>query len=140
MTAGDGGAPPVPVVTPLDEHFWRGGAACRLLILRCDHCALWLHPPGPVCRRCFSTALTPTAVSGRGRVRTFTVNHQPWFNALPVPYVLAIVELPEQAGLQFLTRLVDCPTERARAGLAVRVCFEAHGDVHLPLFRPDDGQ
>jgi uncharacterized OB-fold protein len=132
------GAPPVPSVTPLDEHFWRGGATGRLLILRCDGCGFWLHPPGPICRRCLGTALTPTAVSGRGRVRTFTVNHQPWFPALPVPYVVAIVELEEQAGLQFLTRLVGAPPESVRAGLAVRVCFEPHGDVHLPLFTPDD--
>jgi hypothetical protein len=138
MNAGAGhGAPPVPVVTALDEHFWRGGATGRLLILRCDACGFWLHPPGPVCRRCFATALTPTAVSGRGRVRTFTVNHQPWFPALPPPYVLAIVELEEQPGLQFLTRLVDCAIEEARSGLTVRVCFEHHDDVHLPLFTPD---
>src|SRR5439155_1582704 len=83
-----------------------------------DRCGFWLHPPGPVCRRCFERALTPTAVSGRGRVRTFTVNHQPWFPSLPVPYVLAIVELEEQPGLQFLTRLVDCPADTVRAGLA----------------------
>jgi len=132
------GAPPVPTVTALDEHFWRGGAGGRLLILRCDNCGFWLHPPGPVCRRCLSTALTPTAATGRGRVRTFTVNHQPWFPALPVPYVLAIVELEEQPGLQFLTRLVDCPPDRVRAGLAVHVRFEPHGDVYLPLFAPDD--
>ena len=133
------GRPPVPVVTALDEHFWRGGASGRLLILRCDRCGFWLHPPGPVCRRCLATALSPTAVSGRGRVRTFTVNHQPWFAALPPPYVLAIVELDEQPELQLLTRLVGCPTDEARAGLAVRVCFEQHGDVYLPLFTPVDG-
>ena len=130
--------PPVPVVTALDEHFWRGGASGRLLILRCDRCGFWLHPPGPVCRRCLAAALTPTAVSGLGRVRTFTVNHQPWFPDLPPPYVLAIVELEEQPELQLLTRLVDCPIEAARAGLAVQVCFEQHGDVYLPLFTPVD--
>jgi uncharacterized OB-fold protein len=126
-------------VTPLDEHFWRGGAGGRLLILRCDDCGFWLHPPGPVCRRCFGRRLTPAPVSGRGRVRTFTVNHQPWFPALPPPYVLAIVELVEQPGLQFLTRLVDVEPDAVRAGLAVAVRFEAHGDVHLPLFAPDGG-
>jgi uncharacterized OB-fold protein len=130
------GAPPVPLVTPLDEHFWRGGATGRLLILRCDRCGFWLHPPGPVCRRCLALTLTPTPVSGRGRVRTYTVNHQPWFPALPVPYALAIVELEEQEGLQFLTRLVGCRPENVRAGLAVTVRFEPHGDVHLPVFAP----
>jgi uncharacterized OB-fold protein len=55
-----------------------------------------------------------------------------------MPYALAIVELEEQAGLQFLTRLVDCRPEKVRAGLAVTVRFEPHGDVHLPVFAPAD--
>jgi uncharacterized OB-fold protein len=72
-------------------------------------------------------------------VRTYTVNHQAWFPALPPPYVIAIVELVEQRGLQFLTRLVGCTAEDVHIGLAVRVRFEPHGDVHLPLFSPDRG-
>lgn len=136
------GQPPLPAVTPLTEHFWRGGAAGRLLIQRCSACEFWLHPPGPVCRQCLSTDVAPAAVSGGGRIRTFTVNHQPWFPALPTPYAIAIVELDEQPGLQFLTRLVDCPVGSVRSGLRVRVRFEQHGDVHLPLFAPEaaDGE
>ncbi len=75
--------PPVPAVTALDEHFWRGGASGHLLVLRCGSCGTWIHPPQPVCRHCLSTELSPQPVSGRGRVLTFTVNHQPWFAALP---------------------------------------------------------
>jgi uncharacterized OB-fold protein len=130
------GSPPVPVVGPLDEPFWRGGATGQLLILRCADCGFWLHPPGPVCRRCLSRDVRPEAVSGRGRVRAFTVNHQPWFPALAVPYVVAIVELEEQPGLQFMTRLVDYAVDAVVAGLPVQVRFEAHGDVWLPLFAP----
>jgi uncharacterized OB-fold protein len=131
------GLPPVPAVTALTEPFWRGGATGRLLIGRCRACGFWLHPPGPVCRRCHSKDVHPTPVSGRGRVRTFTVNHQSWFPALPTLYVLAIVELDEQPGLQLLTRLVGCPAETVRSGLPVRVRFEPHGDVYLPLFAPE---
>lgn len=130
------GLPPLPAVTPLNEHFWRGGATGRLLIQRCEACGYWLHPPSPVCRRCLSTDVSPSTVSGRGRVRTYTVNHQAWFPRLPTPYVIAIVELDEQPGLQFLTRLVDCSPERVTSGLRVEVRFEPHGDVHLPLFAP----
>jgi uncharacterized OB-fold protein len=133
------GGPPLPAVTPLNEHFWRGGATGRLLIQRCGACGLWLHPPTPACRRCRSADVKPEPVSGRGRVRTFTVNHQPWFPALPPPYVIAIVELTEQPGLQFLTRLVDCDPETVQAGLPVAVRFERHGDLHLPLFAPEPG-
>lgn len=124
------------MIGPLEEPFWHGGATGRLLIFRCAACGFWLHPPGPVCRRCLSPDVGPQAVSGRGRVRTFTVNHQPWFPSLPVPYVVAIVELEEQDGLQFLTRLVDCEVGAVEAGLAVEVKFEAHGHVWLPLFGP----
>ena len=131
------GLPPLPAVTALTEHFWRGGAKGQLFILRCHACGYYLHPPTPVCRRCLSRDIGPTPVSGAGRVRTFTINHQPWFPALPTPYVLAIVELDEQPGLQFLTRLVDCPPETVQAGLRVRVRFEPYGDIHLPLFAPD---
>jgi uncharacterized OB-fold protein len=136
-TAADPGTPPIPAVTALDEHFWHGGATGRLLILRCAACATWLHPPTPVCRGCGSGEVRPQPVSGRGRVRTFTVNHQQWFPALPPPYVIAIVELVEQPSLQLLTRLVDCEPDAVRIGLPVRVRFERHGDVHLPLFAPD---
>lgn len=131
------GLPPRPVVTALTEHFWRGGATGQLLIFRCRACGWYLHPPGPVCRRCLSRDVGPTPVSGGGQVRTSTVNHQHWFPGLPTPYVLAIVELDEQPGLQFLTRLVDCDVHTVRAGLRVRVRFEPHGDVHLPLFAPE---
>ena len=131
------GLPPVPAVTDLNEHFWRGGETGGLLIQRCGACGFWLHPPSPVCRRCLSSDVGPVAVSGRGRVRTFTVNHQPWFPGLPTPYVIAIVELDEQPGLQFLTRLVDCSPDTVTSGLRVEVRFEPHGDVHLPLFAPD---
>ena len=134
------GAPPVPTVTALDEHFWRGGASGRLLVLRCAACGTWLHPPTPECRRCGSLEVRPQPLSGRGTVRTYTVNHQPWFAALPPPYVIAIVELAEQPSLQLLTRLVDCEPETVRIGLPVRVRFEPHGDVHLPLFAPDTGE
>ena len=131
------GAPPLPTVTPLDEHFWRGGADGRLMVLRCDVCETWLHPPTPRCRNCGATAVRPQPVSGRGRVRTYTVNHQPWFPALPPPYVIAIVGLVEQPGLQLLTRLVDCDPDEVRIGMEVRVRFEPHGDVYLPLFAPE---
>jgi uncharacterized OB-fold protein len=130
------GIPPVPVVRRTDAAFWRGGGTGALLITRCQACRTWLHPPTPACRHCLSTAVEPEPVSGRGRVRTFTVNHQPWFPALPPPYVIAIVELDEQPGLQFLTRLVGCSPDDVHTGLRVRVSFEPHGDVFLPLFTP----
>jgi uncharacterized OB-fold protein len=75
-------------------------------------------------------------VSGDAVVHTFTVNHQPWQPGVQVPYVVAIVELPEQDGLRLTTNIVGCAPEEVRIGMPVHVTFEQVDDVFLPLFRP----
>lgn len=119
------------------EAFWTGGADGELRIMRCGSCGLWLHPPRPVCRRCLSIDVVAEAVSGRGVVATYTVNHQAWIPGLEVPYVLALVELVEQPQLRIVTRLVDIVPADAAIGLAVTVRFEQVEDVWLPLFGPE---
>jgi uncharacterized OB-fold protein len=126
-----------PLVTPENEHFWKGGAEGELRFLRCTACRTWIHPPAPVCPACLGRSLRPEPVSGRARVATFTVNHQPWIPGFDPPYVVAIVELPEQPGLRLTTNVVGCPVEAVRIGLPVRVVFEElEGGVFLPLFEP----
>jgi uncharacterized OB-fold protein len=69
-------------------------------------------------------------------VHTFTVNHQPWYPNLDPPYVVAIVELPEQAGLRLTTNLVGVPVDEVQIGQPVQVTFEQYDDVWLPFFEP----
>src|SRR5205085_1544912 len=80
----------LPRVTPDNEFFWTSGADGRLRFLRCDECNYYVHPPSPICPECLSKRLTPTPVSGRATVATFTINHQQWMPALEPPYVIAI--------------------------------------------------
>lgn len=136
MSTGDKPFRLLPRVTPENEHFWTGGEAGELRFLRCQDCGWWLHPPSPVCPVCLSRSLVPEAVSGRAVVHTYTVNHQPWYPGFDPPYLVAIVELPEQGGLRLTTNLVDCPVDQARIGMDVEVAFERYDDVWLPLFRP----
>jgi uncharacterized protein len=75
-------------------------------------------------------------VSGRGTVFTFTINRHPFNPAVPVPYVIAIVELAEQAKLRFTTNLIECDIEDVHIGMAVEVAFEQAGEAWVPLFRP----
>jgi uncharacterized OB-fold protein len=78
----------------------------------------------------------PEPASGRGTVWAATVNHQPWFAALPPPYVVGIIELVEQPGLRLLSNVIGCDPDAVRAGMAVRVEFErVHENVWLPVFR-----
>jgi len=129
---------PIPEVTPESTAFWTGGRDGEFLILRCQDCGFWVHPPGPICPSCLSTKVLPEPVSGRATVLTYTVNHHAWVPGLEVPYVIAVVGLPEQEGLQMTTNIVGCPVDDVRIGMPVRVCFEPLGDVVLPLFEPGE--
>jgi uncharacterized OB-fold protein len=128
----------LPRVTDQNRHFWTGGAQGKLQLLRCSACETWVHPPAPLCPVCLSRDVAPSALSGRANVVTVTLNHQPWVPAPDHPYAIAIVELEEQPGLRLMTNVVNCPPEAVHIGMAVRVVFEAHGDVHVPLFEPAD--
>jgi uncharacterized protein len=125
---------PLPVVTALNEHFWHGGAAGELRILRCDACQEYVHPPRPACPRCLGRSLTPQAVSGAATVYSVTVNHHPWYPGQQVPYAVALVELPEQAGLRLTTSIVGCAPDKVWIGLPVRAVFVPVEDVWVPVF------
>lgn len=129
---------PLPVLEKQTRYFWTGGADGQLLIARCDRCRVYQHPPLQRCTACGGSSFTPSPVSGRGRVATFTVNHEAWIPGLSVPFVFAAVELAEQAELYVFSNIVG-PVDQVRIGMPVSVCFEHHGDIYLPLFRPDEG-
>ena len=126
----------LPRVTPENEHFWRGGRQGELRFLRCRACRCYIHPPAPLCPRCLSRDVAPEAVSGRARLATYTVNHQPWYPGLDPPYVIAIVEIEEQPDVRLMTNIVNCEVDRVEIGMRVTVTFEEHEDVWIPLFEP----
>jgi uncharacterized OB-fold protein len=130
-------APPrnLPAITETNAYFWLGGADGHLHILRCQKCRTWIHPYAGRCPECGSAELAPEPVSGRGTVAGFSVNHQQWDPTVPVPYVVAIVELEERADLRLMTNLPRTPIEEVRIGLPVKVYFEEQpGSIFVPLF------
>jgi len=124
-----------PPLTDVNRAFWTGGADGTLLIGRCQSCQGWTHPPRARCVVCDGVVI-PQAASGHGSVFTFTVNHHPFNPAVPVPYVIAVVELAEQPGLRFTTDLVECDIGEVHIGMPVEVVFEQAGEAWVPLFRP----
>ena len=123
-----------PALSEANKHFWCGGADGQLHILRCGKCGHWVHPYAGRCTACHKPGLTPQPVSGLGTVTGFTVNHQQWVPGLEVPYVVAVVTLDEQADLRLMTNMPRTPVDAVHIGMKVRVFFEQHGDIHLPLF------
>ena len=74
-------------------------------------------------------------MSGRGRVESFTVNHQQWIPGSD-PYIIAWVSVEEQPELRLTTNLVGVEPEDVKIGMPVRVVFEENEDVFVPLFTP----
>jgi uncharacterized protein len=127
------------IIPPLDDdnrEFWTSGATGELRLPYCAVCSRWNFPPVLRCPGCSGQAAY-APVSGKGRVFTYTVNYYPFNPEVPVPYVIAIVELVEQEGLRFMANVVNCPIESVSIDMPVRVIFEQQGEVFVPLFEPD---
>lgn len=127
---------PEPTLTPRTTAFWTAGGDGVLHLARCEDCGTWMHPPRPVCGHCRAMSMSSQPVSGVGIVHTFTINRYQWSPTLEPPYVIAEIELPEQAGLRLTTALVECEVDAVHIGMEVEVCFARSGDAWIPLFRP----
>ena len=129
--------PHIRVLPALDfdnEFFWTSGRDGVLRFLRCAECEVLVHPPVPYCAQCGGKP-EPTAVSGRGTVYSFTVNHQAW-DGTTDPYVIGLVAIDEQPEVRLTTNLVDCELDDVHIGMPVEVVFADHDPIYLPLFRP----
>ncbi|MGB9249918.1 MAG: OB-fold domain-containing protein [Mycobacterium sp.] len=128
---------PVPQPTISSEPFWTSGADGRLRIARCSSCGRHHHPPQPICPQCRSVDVGMAVVSGRATVAGFTLNHQQWLPAFPPPYVVAVVVLDEDPSVRLTTNIVGCDPVEVAVGMRVRVIFEPHEELWIPLFEPD---
>lgn len=138
MSGAEIGSPPrmLPAIDRDNEAFWTWGREGRLAIYRCTDCSNYIHPPVPFCPACEGSNVAPEAVSGRGRVVTFTINHKQWVPDLPVPFVLALVAIEEQDDVRIPCNIVECDPEEVTFDMAVEAIFEPHEDLWVPLFRP----
>jgi uncharacterized OB-fold protein len=139
VATNDTAVKPVPVPDEDSAGFWEATAQHQLAIRRCSNCGWYGYPPVMLCHNCLSPErrFHYEPVSGRGRIKTWTVLHQaflPGFRG-DVPYVVAVVELEEQPGLRMNVQLVDTPIDAVAIGVPVEVVFDdvAEG-VSVPHF------
>jgi uncharacterized OB-fold protein len=125
----------LPVLDALNRPFWTGGANGELLIQRCEGCRRWVHPPAAECPSC-AGGLVYEPVSGTGTIFTFTLNEQQFHPDVPPPYIIAIIVLDEQDDLRLPTNIVNADADTLQVGAPVRVLFEQHGEVFVPVFEP----
>ena len=122
----------LPRLTDLNRGFWTGGETAS-----CASCAARTAATTTTRRRrsarcCHSKHLESEAVSGRATLCTYSVNHQPWMPGPELPFVVAIVAIPEQDGLRLTTNLVDFEPDDVRDRHAAR------GHVRAPRRRGVD--
>lgn len=127
---------PLPELTPDVAWFWTSGADGRLRVQGCTECGTLVHPPVPVCPQCRSRSSEPRVVSGEATVVGYTVNSHQWLPCFPPPYVVANVALVEDPRVRLTTNVVGCDPTDVHIGQRVRVQFEQHEDVWLPVFEP----
>lgn len=128
---------PLPELTPENAAFWAGGAQGQLMISFCDACGKAIHPPQIICPACLSRAVAPRATAGTGTVYTFTINHQPWFPEMAVPFALAVVDVDGAPGVRVTAEVTGQAPDAIHIGQRLRVSFrQADEAVWLPLWQP----
>lgn len=131
---------PLPEMTPVNQPFWDGAKAGKLMMQRCKDCHSWVFCPRPICVECNSANLEWVQLSGKGKVFSFTVIREVVGNALrgfapDIPYVTAWIDLDE--GPRFCSNIIGCPLESVKIDMPVQVAFEDTGEgITLPKFKP----
>ncbi|WP_404301170.1 Zn-ribbon domain-containing OB-fold protein [Alicycliphilus denitrificans] len=128
-------ARPLPQPTDLTRPYWQAAAQGELHMQHCGACGQWQFYPRPFCIHCEAETLQWRAVSGLGRIYTYTINHRApnAFMKLRLPYVVAIVELDE--GPRLMANIQGEGALDAAIGRRVKVLFEpVSEELALPQF------
>jgi uncharacterized OB-fold protein len=135
------GDPLRPVVSRDTEFFWAGTSVRELRVQRCEDCGAVRHPPGPRCTACGSDRRGYLLAGGTGTIFSYVVHHHPPVSGRTVPFVVALIELPE--GVRMLGELVDVDpldTAAIQIGAPVHVTWQQVDDaLTLPAWRMDPG-
>jgi uncharacterized OB-fold protein len=129
---------PDPHNVNLSSPFWEAAKRHALVMPRCKTCSELFFYPRELCPACLSTELEWVPVSGKGRVYSYTVVHQPAHPAFraDAPHVFAIIQLDE--GIRMPSNIVECPIEDVAVDMRVPATFEdVTPEVTLIKFRPE---
>lgn len=119
------------------EPFWDAARRHVLTAPKCASCGTFRMPPTPFCPHCLSQEVEWPELSGQGTVYSFTVVNRAIIPAMEatLPYVPAIVELPDAPGVRLVSNIVDVPVSSIAIGQAVRLRWHDRADgVSVPCF------
>lgn len=125
----------LPKINKVDQPFWEGAAAGKLLLQKCKECGKVQFFPRVACVDCFSD-LDWIEAKGTGKVHSFTLVRVPRNPAFkeetPIYYINVILD----EGVIMESRLVGDSKESVKLGDRVRAVFQQTHDpnIKLPCF------
>ena len=128
---------PLPQLNSDNKPFWDGCREHQLRFQKCRNCQHVRWPPAIICPMCYSHDTEWIVASGKGKIYTFAVYHQPFNKAFEndLPYVTASIELEE--GPRLLSNIVGCSPGEVRCDMPVQVVWEdISKEFSLPKFKP----
>lgn len=125
----------LPKIKKVDQRFWEGAAAGKLLLQKCKSCGKVQFFPRVACVDCFGE-LDWIESKGGGKVHTFTLVRVPRNPAFkeetPIYYINVILD----EGVIMESRLVGDGRDKVKMGDRVKAVFQETHDpkIKLPCF------
>jgi uncharacterized OB-fold protein len=134
-------APPEALFTLVSDRwtapFWEAAREERLAIPRCPACGAWRMPPTPFCPACQTHGIAWEEVAQTGVLYSWTVVARAPDPSWRVPWVPAVVSLPQAGGVRLVSNVVDAPVGSLCPDMALRVVWDRRRDgVTVPRFTP----
>ena len=121
------------------QVFWDAALEHRLVVPRCTSCGTFRLPPCAFCWKCQSQDVEYVEQPGRGTVYSFTIVWHPLLPDLAdsVPYVPAVVELPDTNGCRLVGAMVDVRPSDMHIGMEVELVWrDVRAGETVPTWRP----
>jgi uncharacterized OB-fold protein len=122
------------------KYFYNGWLNRQLVFNRCADCGEWHAPPKPVCPKCWSFNIVPTAIGGKGTIhllsRLYMGPPAPDVDYKAGPHPVATVELDEQPGLRYTSTVINCPTDKIQIGMRIQLAWIERYGAPYPVFEP----
>ena len=125
-------------MTQVDTTYWEGVERGRMELPFCVNCNQFYFYPRPFCPNCWSHDVDNRSISGEGTIWSYSVVHFPhgpnegWKTR--IPYIVALISLKEN--VRHMSNVVDCPVDRVKSGMEVRLVYRELDDRMLPVFVP----
>lgn len=127
---------PLPRYPKDDAPYWEYMKKHDMRIQKCAKCGKLRMYPRPMCDACYSMEYEWVPVSGKGKVYSWCITHQPVHPAFKdeLPFNIAEIELEE--GVRIRSTVIDAAPDELYIGMPVELVYDdVTEDVTLPKFR-----